>query len=85
LLNATTIVVSLLAAVGLAVVHFLSGKLRFLEGIPRSIWLSMAGGVFVATSLSIYSPSLPRARRRSPRRWTKASPSRSATSTCWRS
>jgi hypothetical protein len=43
-MNATTIVVSLLAAVGLAVVHFLSGKLRFLEGIPRSIWLSMAGG-----------------------------------------
>ncbi len=33
---------------GLAVVHLFSGKLRFLEGIPRSIWLSMAGGISVA-------------------------------------
>ncbi len=33
---------------GLAVVHLFSGKLRFLEGTPRSIWLSMAGGISVA-------------------------------------
>lgn len=29
-------------------VHLFAGKLRFLEGIPRSWWLSMAGGVSVA-------------------------------------
>jgi hypothetical protein len=40
--------VSLLAVVGLAIVHLFSGKLRFLEGTPRSIWLSIAGGVSVA-------------------------------------
>lgn len=28
--------------------HVFAGKLRFLEGIPRSLWLSMAGGVSVA-------------------------------------
>ena len=44
----SVIVVSLLAAAGLAVVHLLSGKLRFFEVTPRSIWLSMAGGVSVA-------------------------------------
>jgi hypothetical protein len=31
-----------------ATIHLLAGKLRFLEGIPRSRWLSMAGGVSVA-------------------------------------
>lgn len=36
----------LIAAFVLA--HLFAGKLRFLEGIPRSIWLSMAGGVSVA-------------------------------------
>src|SRR3712207_5484235 len=35
-MNATTIVVSLLAAVGLADVHLLFGKLRFLEGTPAA-------------------------------------------------
>ena len=44
----SVIVVSLLGTVGLAVVHLFSGKLRFLEGTSRSIWLSMAGGVSVA-------------------------------------
>ncbi len=43
-----TAFVALLAATGLAIVHLFSGKLRFLEGTPRSIWLSMAGGVSVA-------------------------------------
>lgn len=41
-------VVALLAALGLALVHLYGGKLRFLEGTPRSIWLSVAGGVSVA-------------------------------------
>ena len=43
-----SILVSLLAALGLAVVHLFSGRLRFLEGTPRNIWLSIAGGVSVA-------------------------------------
>lgn len=29
-------------------VHLFSGKLRFLEGNPRSVWLSIAGVVSVA-------------------------------------
>ena len=41
-------VVSLLAALGLALTHLLAGKLRFLDGTPRSVWLSVAGGVSVA-------------------------------------
>ena len=40
--------ISLIAVVALVVVHLLSGKLRFLEGNPRSAWLSIAGGVSVA-------------------------------------
>lgn len=39
---------SLLAALGLVAVHLFSGRLRFLDGTPRSIWLSIAGGVSVA-------------------------------------
>ena len=35
-------------AVGLAAVHLFAGQLRFLDVIPRSRWLSMAGGVAVA-------------------------------------
>ena len=35
-------------AIGLALVHVVAGRLRFLEAIPRSRWLSMAGGVSVA-------------------------------------
>lgn len=32
----------------LVLVHLFAGKLRFLEGTPRSIWLSFAGGTSVA-------------------------------------
>jgi hypothetical protein len=39
---------SLIVAVVLAVVHVIAGKLRFLDGTPRTIWLSAAGGVSVA-------------------------------------
>ncbi|ADB60472.1 conserved hypothetical protein [Haloterrigena turkmenica DSM 5511] len=35
-------------AIGLALVHVFAGRLRFLEAIPRSRWLSVAGGVSVA-------------------------------------
>ena len=39
---------TLLAACGFAAVHLFAGKLRFLDGIPRSRWLSAAGGASVA-------------------------------------
>ncbi len=39
---------SLVAVVILTLVHIFAGKLRFLEGTPRSVWLSGAGGVSVA-------------------------------------
>lgn len=38
----------MLAAFGLATVHLFSGGLSFLDGVPRSRWLSVAGGVSVA-------------------------------------
>ncbi len=40
--------VSLWPILVLAIVHFFGSKLRFLGGIPRSIWLSGAGGVSVS-------------------------------------
>lgn len=43
-----THVVSLAAAVGLALVHLFAGRLRFLDRTPRSSWLSFAGGISVA-------------------------------------
>ncbi|GAB2548722.1 hypothetical protein [Rufibacter soli] len=39
---------TLLPLLGFMVIHLFAGKLRFLEGVPRSIWLSGAGGVSVA-------------------------------------
>lgn len=41
-------VAALGAALALTAVHLLAGKLRFLEGIPRSRWLSLAGGIAVS-------------------------------------
>lgn len=38
----------LIFSVALALVHILAGKLRFLDTIPRSRWLSMASGISVA-------------------------------------
>lgn len=35
---------ALAAVVGLVGVHLFVGQLRFLEGTPRSWWLSIAGG-----------------------------------------
>ncbi len=37
-----------LAVVSFILVHLFAGKLRFLDGIPRSRWLSFAGGIAVA-------------------------------------
>jgi hypothetical protein len=42
------ILIQILVVAALALVHLFAGKLRFLGGIPRSRWLSMAGGVSVA-------------------------------------
>ncbi len=37
-----------IALIALAVVHVIAPSLRFLDGTPRSVWLSIAGGVSVA-------------------------------------
>lgn len=37
-----------LVALGFAMIHILIGRLRFLDAVPRSRWLSFAGGVAVA-------------------------------------
>lgn len=39
---------ALVAALVLAVVHLLGGKMRFLAGVPRNAWLSAFGGISVA-------------------------------------
>jgi len=53
-----------LAAVTLALVQVLAGKLRFLEGIPRSRWLSLAGGISVAYVFARLLPELAEAQER---------------------
>ncbi len=50
----------LLAAAGLAIIHLLAGRLRFLDVVPRSRWLSFAGGVSVAYALVHLLPELER-------------------------
>ncbi|HBB35704.1 MAG TPA: hypothetical protein DDZ80_30840 [Cyanobacteria bacterium UBA8803] len=52
---------SLVLAVCLAVVHLFSGKLRFLDKIPRSRWLSIASGVSVAYVFIHILPELSKA------------------------
>ena len=42
------VLASFLAVAGLVIVHLFSGKLRSLEGTPRSIWLSVRSDVCVA-------------------------------------
>ena len=49
---------TLLAAAILAVVHVVTPSLRFLEGTPRSAWLSVAGGVSVAYVFVHFLPEL---------------------------
>lgn len=38
----------LVLVLGLVLIHIFASKMRFLEGIPRSRWLSFAGGISVA-------------------------------------
>lgn len=40
--------VSIWPVLVLAIIHFFGTRLRFLAGVPRSVWLSVAGGVSVA-------------------------------------
>ncbi|MEN9937354.1 MAG: hypothetical protein RLZZ387_3933 [Chloroflexota bacterium] len=40
--------VTLLGALGLALIHLFARRLRWLSSLPRSVWLSFAGGVSVA-------------------------------------
>lgn len=54
---------ALVAALGLALVHVFAGKMRFLEGIPRSRWLSAAGGVSVAYVFLHLLPELAKAQQ----------------------
>lgn len=46
--DANVVGLTLLCALLFALAHLFAGKLRFLEGIPRSRWLSAAGGISVA-------------------------------------
>lgn len=55
--------VPLLAVIALCLVHLFAGKLRFLEGTRRSIWLSLAGGVSVAYIFVHVLPDLSQAQQ----------------------
>jgi zinc transporter ZupT len=48
----------LFASLGLALIHLFASKLRFLDVIPRSRWLSFAGGVSIAYALIHLLPEL---------------------------
>ncbi|SFM15443.1 hypothetical protein [Methylobacterium pseudosasicola] len=52
------LVLAALAAVVLAAVHVVTPSLRFLDGSPRSVWLSAAGGVAVAYVFVHFLPDL---------------------------
>lgn len=54
------VTLSALLALGLAAVHFTAGKLRFLKGLPRNRWLSIAGGASVAYVFLHLLPELSR-------------------------
>lgn len=51
---------SLLAVLMFVLVHILGGRLSFLPGLPRSIWLSGAGGISVAYVFVHLLPELAR-------------------------
>ncbi|MBW3543851.1 MAG: hypothetical protein KY476_26685, partial [Planctomycetes bacterium] len=57
--NSNTIT-SVVAVAVLAAVHLFAGRLRFLDVIPRSRWLSIAGGVSVAYAALHLLPELGR-------------------------
>ncbi|QDU80759.1 ZIP Zinc transporter [Polystyrenella longa] len=49
---------SLIGAIVLAAIHLCAGKLRFLDAMRRSQWLSIAGGVAVAYAIVHLMPEL---------------------------
>lgn len=51
---------TLVAAILLALIHLIAGKLRFLSVIPRSRWLSLASGVSIAYVFLHLLPELER-------------------------
>lgn len=55
---------ALVAALGLAIVHLLAGRLRFIDVIPRSRFLSFAGGMSVAYVFLRLLPDLARSQAR---------------------
>ena len=54
---------------GFVLVHIFAGKLRFLDGIPRSRWLSSAGGISVAYVFMHVFPELAAAQQRVKEGW----------------
>ena len=52
------VLLSGLLAVGLAAIHLFSGRMRLLDVTPRSIWLSIAGGISVAYVFAHILPDL---------------------------
>lgn len=57
------VLIEALLIVGLALVHLFAGRLRFLDVVPRSGWLSFAGGVSVAYVFIHVFPELEEAQR----------------------
>lgn len=55
--------VQAVVVMGFILVHLFAGKLRFLDGIPRSRWLSMAGGISVAYVFMHVFPELAEAQQ----------------------
>ena len=51
-------IVAVAVAIALAVLHLLAGRLRFLDGVPRNRWLSVAGGISVAYVIVHLLPEL---------------------------
>jgi hypothetical protein len=51
-------IISGAVAVGFALVHLVGGRLAFLRTVPRSAWLSLAGGVSVAYVFAHLLPEL---------------------------
>ena len=46
--TSSNLIYTIICALGLALIHLYASKLKFLDTIPRSRWLSMASGVSVA-------------------------------------
>ncbi|MHB0775134.1 hypothetical protein [Halomonas sp. WWR20] len=62
-LGQSKMLLQVLCVMGLALVHAFAGKLRYIHDIPRSGWLSFAGGVSVAYVFIHVFPELEEAQR----------------------